>query len=99
MTPQLVVPGDEHRLSFWLLCFGKEGLGRERDWYLGYRGRGGEVGRGWVGKDLCCDRHGVSDMAKSTWFFTVPTISVNREYHQCDISEPDTLISLTNFNG
>ena len=94
MIVQLIVPGDKHRLSFRFLGFGWDGLGRERGW-----GWGGVMGRGRVGKDLCCDRHGLSDMARSTLFFTDPMISVNREYHQCDISEPDTLISLTNLNG
>ena len=65
----------------------------------GLYGAGGGVGRGWVGKDLCYDGHGLSDMIKSTLFFTDPMISVNREYHHCGISEPDTLISLINFNG
>ena len=91
---------DGHWMFFIVhLCFGWAGMGREWDWYLGYMGRGGGVGRVWVGKDLCYDGHGLSDMAKSTLFFTDPMISVNREYHQCSISEPDILISLTNSNG
>ena len=92
--------GVEHWMfPFTLLCFGWAGVVSGWDWYLGYRGQGGGVGRGWVGKDLCYDGHGLSDIVKSTLFFTDPLISVNREYHQCSISESDILISLTNSNG
>ena len=62
-------------------------------------GAGGGLGRGWVGKDLYYDKHGLSDIAKSILCFTDLMVSRNREYHQCGTSELVILTSLTNFNG
>ena len=81
---------------FGVVCLSQHACIFTGSWVMG---AGGGLGRGWVGKDLYYDRHGLSDIAKPILCLTDPMVSRYREYHQCGTSELVILTSLTNFNG